>query len=148
MELSQTAHRVDDLVMQSNNLSDEGHFDSANIQENALLCQARLKDMYEPAKKRRSVLEEAMEFYKFHFELDTELQWIKDHLPLALSEELGQNLHQAQNMHKKHKKLQAEIFGHQPVIDKSLESGHALISKNHPESKYVIYKQAKEVMCY
>uniref|UniRef100_V5GNX9 Spectrin beta chain, non-erythrocytic 5 n=1 Tax=Anoplophora glabripennis TaxID=217634 RepID=V5GNX9_ANOGL len=136
-ELSQCANRVDDLVGQSNNLSDEGHFDSDGIKRNVLASQQRLNDLYKPAQKRREDLEEALEFYKFNFELDAELQWIKEHLPLASSDELGQNLHQAQNLHKKHKKLEAEIVGHQPVIDKTLDIGHNLIDQNHPEKQKI-----------
>lgn len=96
-----------------------------------------MKALYEPAQKRRAALEEALEFYKFRFELDAELQWIKEHLPLASSVELGQDLHQAQILHKKHKKLEAEIVGHQPVIDKSLEHGQRFIDQKHPEHRQV-----------
>lgn len=135
-ELTQCTQRVDDLVGQSQNLSD-GHFDSESIRQSALVSQKRLKELYEPAQKRRAALEEALEFYKFRFELDAELQWIKEHLPLATSDELGQDLHQAQILHKKHKKLEAEIVGHQPVIDKSLEHGQALINQKHPEHRKV-----------
>lgn len=136
-ELALCSNRVDDLVNQSNNLRDEGHFDSDGIRENVLSSQQRLKDLYDPAQKKREDLEEALKFYKFNFELDAELQWIKEHLPLASSEELGQNLHQAQNLHKKHKKLEAEIVGHQPVIDKTLDNAHNLIDQNHPEKQKV-----------
>ncbi|KAJ8972184.1 hypothetical protein NQ314_000314 [Rhamnusium bicolor] len=128
-ELTQCSNRVDDLVGQSNNLSDEGHFDSVGIRNNVLESQQRLKDLYNPAQLRREALEEALKFYEFSFELDAELQWIKEHLPLASSDELGQNLHQAQNLYKKHKKLEAEIVGHQPVIDKTLETGQYLIQQ-------------------
>ncbi|XP_023018167.2 spectrin beta chain, non-erythrocytic 5 kst isoform X2 [Leptinotarsa decemlineata] len=132
-DLAFSANRVDDLVSQSQNLSDEGHFDSDRIKENALASQKVLKDLYKPAQERRAALEEALKFFKFNFELDAEMQWIKEHLALASSEELGQNLHQAQNLHKKHKKLEAEISGHRPVIDKTLETGQDLININHPE---------------
>ncbi|VEN48181.1 unnamed protein product [Callosobruchus maculatus] len=136
-ELSHLAERVEDLVVQSHNLSDEGHFDSEAIRENALASKKRVEEMYGPAQKRKAALEEALDFYKFGFELDAELQWIKEHMPMASSEELGQNLHQAQNLHKKHKKLEAEIAGHQPVIDKTLETGQALIDNMHPERKQI-----------
>lgn len=83
-------------------------------------------------------MEESLRFHKFGFELDAELQWIKDHLPQASSTTLGQNLHQAQTLHKKHKKLEAEIAGHQPMIDKTLASGQTLIDQAHPEKKKVV----------
>ncbi|XP_046689141.1 spectrin alpha chain, non-erythrocytic 1-like, partial [Homalodisca vitripennis] len=44
---------------------------------------------------------------------------------------------QAQSLHKKHKKLEAEILGHQPMIDKTLASGEALVHQSHPETKQV-----------
>lgn len=78
-----------------------------------------------------------MRFHKFGFELDAELQWIKDHIPLASSTALGQNLHQTQSLYKKHKKLDAEITGHQSMIDKTLQTGQALIEQMHPENKKV-----------
>ena len=79
------------------------------------------------------MLEESLRFHKFGFELNAELQWVRDHKPLATSNLLGQNLHQAQSLHKKHKKLEAEIEGHQSMIDKTLASGRALIDQKHPQ---------------
>ncbi|XP_008201528.1 spectrin alpha chain, non-erythrocytic 1 isoform X2 [Tribolium castaneum] len=133
-ELGQCAARVDELVNKSNDMMHDGHFDADAIRQKALDGQKRLKQLEEPARKRRDVLEEALKFYNFHFELDAELQWIKEHLPLASSATLGQNLHQAQNLFKKHKKLEAEIVGHQPAIDKTLQAGQTLVDLKHPES--------------
>lgn len=58
-------------------------------------------------------------------------------MPAATSTEFGQNLHQTQNLHKKHKKLQAEILGHDPTIKRTLKSGQALIEQDHPDGKKV-----------
>lgn len=137
-DLSQCAYRVDELRKQSEEMAQDGHFDSPSIKNDADKCKKKLKDLNVPMRQRREDLEESLKFYKFGFELDNELQWIKDHLPLASSDILGQNLHQAQNLFKKHKKLEAEIIGHQPVIDKTLEGGRALIEQKHPEHKKVI----------
>ncbi|RZC41345.1 spectrin alpha chain, non-erythrocytic 1, partial [Asbolus verrucosus] len=133
-ELMLCTSRVDELVNKSNDMMHDGHFDADTIRNKALDGQKRLKELAEPSKRRRAALDEALKFYKFGFELDAELQWIKEHLPLASSDTLGQNLHQAQNLFKKHKKLEAEIAGHQPVIDKTLQVGQNLVELNHPES--------------
>lgn len=102
-----------------------------------ILNDCRFITLREPANKRRAALEESLRFHKFVFEVDAQQQWIKEHLPLAASEKLGQNLHQAQSLHKKHRKLEAEIVGHQPMIDRTLASGQALIGQAHPETKQV-----------
>lgn len=83
------------------------------------------------------MLEESLRFHKFGFELDTELQWVREHKPLATSELIGQNLHQAQSLHKKHKKLEAEVEGHQPMIDKTLATGQQLLDQKHPKAQDV-----------
>lgn len=98
----------------------------------------RFTSLESPARKRREALEESLRFHKFGFELEAELGWIREHLPSASSETLGSNLHQAQSLHKKHKKLEAEILGHQPMIDRTLASGEVLVHQSHPETKQVI----------
>ncbi|CAG9824099.1 unnamed protein product [Phaedon cochleariae] len=136
-ELSQCAGRVDELAERGRHLADDGHFDAERIGARATESRRRLEALAEPARARRAALEEALDFYEFGFGLDAEMQWIKEHLALASKEELGQHLHQTQMLHKKHKKLEAEISGHQPVIDKTLESGQALIDIDHPEKEKI-----------
>ncbi|XP_075227745.1 spectrin beta chain, non-erythrocytic 5 kst isoform X2 [Lycorma delicatula] len=136
-DVSQWKQKIGDLVALGQEMAHEGHFDADNILKASQDCQEKFASLQEPARKRREALEESLRFHKFGFELETELGWIREHLSLASSETLGQNLHQAQSLHKKHKKLEAEIIGHQPMIDKTLASGEALIHQNHPETKQV-----------
>ena len=93
----------------------------------------------DPLQRRRTKLEEALRFHNFNFEIDNELQWIRDREPAARSETLGQDLHTAQTLDKKHKKLEAELTAHQPAIDNSLANGHALIEQNHPQKDKVTH---------
>jgi len=102
-----------------------------------ILNDRRFSTLRELAEKHRAALEESLRFHKFVFELDAQLQWIKEFLPLAASEKLGQNLDQAQSLHKDHHKLEAEIVSHQPMIDRTLASGQALTGQAHPETKQV-----------
>ncbi|XP_043493138.1 spectrin beta chain, non-erythrocytic 5 isoform X1 [Polistes fuscatus] len=136
-DMCQWEQKVDDLVAMGQEMAHEGHFDAANILKSSQATQRKFRSLKEPAQKRREALEESLRFHKFGFELDAELQWIKDHLPQVSSTTLGQNLHQAQMLHKKHKKLEAEIAGHRPMIDKTLASGQALIEQAHPERKKI-----------
>ncbi|XP_044574402.1 spectrin beta chain, non-erythrocytic 1 isoform X3 [Cotesia glomerata] len=136
-DMSQWELKVDDLVAMGQEMAHEGHFDAKNILKSSQATQLKFRSLKIPAKKRREALEESLRFHKFRFELDAELHWIKDHQPQASSTMLGQNLHQAQTLHKKHKKLEAEIIGHQPMIDKALATGQGLIDQSHPERKKI-----------
>jgi len=71
--------------------------------------------------------------------MDNEVQWIREREPAARSQALGQDLHTAQMLDKKHKKLEAELTGHQPAIDHSLANGHNLIEQHHPQKDKVWY---------
>lgn len=136
-EITLWEQKIDELVISGEEMAHEGHFDSKNIKDETKDIQNQFKQLKDPVDKRREALEESLRFHKFVFELDAELQWINEHLPAASSETFGQNLHQAQSLHKKHKKLQTEITGHQPMITKALTSAQTLIELNHPEKKRV-----------
>ncbi|CRK98513.1 CLUMA_CG011869, isoform A [Clunio marinus] len=127
--------KIDELVQTSEEMAHEGHFDANNIKNETKNLQNQFKNLKDPVEKRRAALDESLKFHKFNFEVDSELQWINERLPAASSETMGQNLYQAQSMDKKHKKMEAEINGHQPIIDKTLAFGQTLIQQNHPESE-------------
>jgi spectrin beta len=95
----------------------------------------------DPLNKRREKLEEALRFHSFIFEVDSQLQWIRDREPAAKSEKLGQDLHTAQSLDKKHRKLEAELTGHAHAIDHTLAAGQVLIDQKHPQKDEVfLYK--------
>ncbi|XP_025833247.1 spectrin beta chain, non-erythrocytic 1 [Agrilus planipennis] len=136
-ELSLCKARIEELLLQSDEMAQEGHFNAHKVNKKALEAKAKLADLDEPVKRRREELEESLKFYKFAFEVDSELQWIKEHFPALGSDSLGQNLHQTQTLYKKHNKLEAEILGHEPIITKTVENGQALVDEDHPRKKNV-----------
>lgn len=129
--------KIDELVVSGEEMAHEGHFDSKNIRDETKDIQTQFRHLKEPVDRRREALEESLRFHNFVFELDAELQWINEHMPAANSDTFGSNLHQAQSLYKKHKKLQLEIQGHQPMITRALTSGQTLIEQQHPEKKRV-----------
>lgn len=136
-DMSHMSLRVHDLINQSQDMDEDGHFNSETIYKGTTTSKQKLKDLNSPVQRRRAALEEALEYYEFGFQIDSEMQWIKEHLPLVTSEEVANNLHQALSFHKKNQKLHTEITGHQPVINKVLELGQKLIKQRHPESASV-----------
>lgn len=65
------------------------------------------------------------------------MQWISERMGAAASETVGNDLHAAQGFYKKHKKLLAEIAGHRPSIDRTLERGSELIEEGIPDGDKV-----------
>ena len=103
--------KISELVQSGEDMAQEGHFDANNIKNETVNLQNQFRNLKDPIAQRRDALDESLRLHKFIFEVETELQWINERLPLATSDAYGQNLYQAQNLDKKHKKLQAEIEG-------------------------------------
>ncbi|XP_042865885.1 spectrin beta chain, non-erythrocytic 5-like isoform X7 [Penaeus japonicus] len=136
-EMNNMDRKISDMCATGDQMVQEGHFDADNIEQACASAKKRFETLKDPAARRRAALEESLRWHEFNFELDAEMQWIKEHMPLATSTVLGQNLHEAQNLNKKHAKLTAEIQGHQPQINKTLAKGVKLQEDKHPENKMI-----------
>lgn len=129
-ELSNLNSKVKELVEQGKALA-ASHFDPKSIIEASSDVVSRLNDLSDPVQKRKNFLHEYLKFYQFDFELNTELQWIKEHETSTDTSDVAKNLTDALNMMKKHQKLEREVLGHQTQIDKMLAIGEGLISQEH-----------------
>ncbi|CAG2101157.1 unnamed protein product [Medioppia subpectinata] len=91
-----------------------------------------LSQMKSPLEERRVRLLESFKFYEFEFEINAELQWIREHYPSAKSRTVGHNLTDAQNVMKKWKQnLEREVLGHECKIQKTLTKGAELVQQKH-----------------
>lgn len=130
-DLANMQNKTEDLVLLGHGMAKEGHFDAQNILAHTSDLQDKYAQLKDPSAQRRQRLEEALKLYQFIFEVDSEKQWIKEHVPSASSKEFGQSLLEAQNLDKKHFKLERELVGHTPVIDKIVAQSKALIALKH-----------------
>ena len=142
-DLSSWQAKVGELEDHGRQMS-ASHFDGISIVNAASEVTSRFKDLTEPVVKRRNFLNESLKFFQFEFELNTELQWITEHEAAVSATDAVQNLTDAQNVMKKHQKLEREVLGHQSQIDKSLANGEALISQDH-YSKGSVASKCKEL---
>ncbi|XP_050686605.1 spectrin alpha chain-like [Eriocheir sinensis] len=143
-DMNTMERKISDLYNTGDQMVQDGHFDAANIKASCVAAKDRFNNLKDPAARRRAALEESLRWHEFNFEVDAEMQWIKEHMALATSTVLGQNLHEAQTLNKKHVKLKAEIQGHQPQINKTLAKGKKLVGEHHPE-KALIEKRCDEL---
>ncbi|XP_076359799.1 spectrin beta chain, non-erythrocytic 5 kst [Tachypleus tridentatus] len=139
-ELGVWENKVQEVINLGQEMARQGHFDAPNILKAAKAVSERSSSLEAPAAERRHQLEESLKFHQFNFDVDAEMQWIRDHLPAASSEDVGQNLIDAQNLYKKHLKLEREIHGHQPIIDKLLACGEALADQKHFAASSILIK--------
>lgn len=67
-----------------------------------IACVFRFSKLSEPAAERRQQLEDSLTLQQFCRDVEDELQWIKEHRPLAESADYGKSLVGVQNLQKKH----------------------------------------------
>lgn len=67
-----------------------------------LLVIFRYESLSEPATIRRDNLEDALLMYQYYRDVEDELSWIQEKLPIASSTDLGNSLNAVQNLMKKH----------------------------------------------
>lgn len=146
-EITTWEAKILDLVQFSRDMASNGHFDAPNIVRTTKSLSDRFGRLRGPAEERRHQLQESLKLYQFNFDVDTEKQWITEHLPAASSSDLGQNLIDAQNLYKKHQKLEREIQGHQGIMDKTLAVGRALVDQHHFAADSV-KEQCRELEAY
>ncbi|XP_030641796.1 spectrin beta chain, erythrocytic [Chanos chanos] len=96
------------------------------VEQQAL--QRDFQQLFTPLDQRRGRLEAAKAVYQFYRDLADEILWVEERLPMALSEEHGNNLQSVQLLLKKNQTLQKEIEGHQPRVDEVVERGRRMMA--------------------
>ncbi|XP_029453305.1 spectrin beta chain, non-erythrocytic 5 [Rhinatrema bivittatum] len=97
----------------------------------------RYKSLSEPLQKRRANLEAKKLLYQFFRDLDDELAWVQEKLPLASSKDYGQSLAAVQSLLEKHQNLENEISGRCALIEVVTDTGDKLMKGGHFASKEI-----------
>ncbi|NXV72256.1 SPTB1 protein, partial [Atlantisia rogersi] len=88
----------------------------------------RFLDLLEPLERRRKELETAKAMYQLKRDLEDEMLWVQERLPLARSMDHGTNLPSIQRMTKRNETLQKELAGHDPRLAEVLSRGEAVVA--------------------
>ncbi|XP_033996304.1 spectrin family protein isoform X2 [Trematomus bernacchii] len=80
-------------------------------------------NLQDPLQLRRQRLLASKEAHQFNRDLEDEILWVKERMPLADSTDHGKDLPTVQLLIKKNQTLQKEIQGHQPRIDEIQRRG-------------------------
>ncbi|XP_054855022.1 spectrin beta chain, non-erythrocytic 4 [Eublepharis macularius] len=93
----------------------------------------RIVRLIEPLKERRRILLASKEVRQVSQDLEDEIAWVQDRLPLALLEDHGSNLQAVQQFIKKNQNLCREIQVHKPRVEDVLERASTIATIKSPE---------------
>ncbi|KAJ8401132.1 hypothetical protein AAFF_G00387140 [Aldrovandia affinis] len=111
--------------------------DRPKLEAEQQVLQQEFEQLLTPLAQRRGKLEATRAVHQFYRDLADEILWVEERLPLAMSEEHGNNLQAVQLLLKKNQTLQKEIEGHEPRIDEVLDRGRRMVAAESPESEHI-----------
>ncbi|XP_051502717.1 spectrin beta chain, non-erythrocytic 1-like isoform X2 [Myxocyprinus asiaticus] len=111
--------------------------DQPKLEAEQQTLQRDFQKLLTPLAQRRGRLEAVKAVHQFFRDLADEILWVNERLPMAMSEDHGNNLQTVQLLLKKNQSLQKEIDSHQPRIDEVLERGRRMVvvAEGNPEAE-------------
>uniref|UniRef100_A0A3B4BA65 Spectrin beta chain n=1 Tax=Periophthalmus magnuspinnatus TaxID=409849 RepID=A0A3B4BA65_9GOBI len=119
---------VEELQSQSQALSQEGK-GSEEVDGQRVSVERRFHTLQAPLQKRRDMLMASREIHQFNRDVEDEILWVEERMPLATSTDHGHNLQTVQLLIKKNQK---EIQGHQPRYDDIFERSQNVLRQSSP----------------
>ncbi|KAG5278564.1 hypothetical protein AALO_G00100320 [Alosa alosa] len=114
---------VVELQSQAVALSQEGR-DTEEVDGQRQVVEQKFSELLDPLRKRKNMLMVSLEIHQFNRDVEDEILWVEERMPIAMSTDHGHNLQTVQLLIKKNQTLQKEIQGHQ---------AQATTSRSQPE---------------
>lgn len=118
---------IEELQSQAQALSQEGESPD-EVDSKRLTVQTKFMELLEPLNERKHNLLASREIHQFNRDVEDEILWVGERMPLATSTDHGHNLQTVQLLIKKNQTLQKEIQGHQPRIDDIFERSQSIVT--------------------
>uniref|UniRef100_A0A671R4T2 Spectrin beta chain n=1 Tax=Sinocyclocheilus anshuiensis TaxID=1608454 RepID=A0A671R4T2_9TELE len=122
---------VEELQSQAHVLRQEGK-DTDEVDGRRKVVEQKFKELLDPLQKRKDFLMASREIHQFNRDVEDEILWVEERMPLATSTDHGHNLQTVQLLIKKNQTLQKEIQGHQPRCDDIFERSQSILKADSP----------------
>uniref|UniRef100_A0A667YXW3 Spectrin beta chain n=1 Tax=Myripristis murdjan TaxID=586833 RepID=A0A667YXW3_9TELE len=127
---------VGDLQVQAASMPQQGQIKETVAGRQAAV-ETRMVRLIEPLKERRRILLASKEVHQVGRDLEDEILWVQERLPMATAQEHGSSLQAVQQLMKKNQTLQRELQGHRSRIEDVLERAGIIASIRSPEADCV-----------
>ncbi|XP_052008385.1 spectrin beta chain, non-erythrocytic 4-like isoform X3 [Xyrauchen texanus] len=124
---------VGELQAQATSIPQQGEV-MEKVSEKQAGVETRIVQLIEPLKERRRILLASKEVHQVGRDLEDEILWIQERLPMATSQEHGTSLQAVQQLMKKNQSLQRELHGHRSRVEDVLERAGVIASIRSPEA--------------
>ncbi|NWJ06160.1 SPTN5 protein, partial [Crypturellus undulatus] len=136
--------RLQELVTTAQEFQQQKHFLADELEDRVDQLVQRYKSLRDPLQQRRGSLEAGRLQYQFFRDVDEELAWVREKLPMASSRDYGQSLATVQSLQEKHQILENEINSRDALTKVVLSTGQKLVRGGHSAS-HKIMEHLKEL---
>ncbi|NWX12365.1 SPTN5 protein, partial [Aegotheles bennettii] len=130
--------RLQEIVVTAQQFQKEKHFLADELEERVDQLVQRYKSLRGPLQERRASLEASRLQYQFFQDVDEELAWVHEKIPMASSRDYGQSLVTVQSLQEKHQNLENEISSRDALTKAVLSTGQKLVRGGHPASRKIM----------
>ncbi|XP_061823762.1 spectrin beta chain, non-erythrocytic 1 isoform X1 [Nerophis lumbriciformis] len=127
---------VQELQSQSQVLSQEGK-GSEEVDGQRIGVEKKFCSLQAPLQSRRENLMSSREIHQFNRDVEDEILWVEERMPVATSTDHGHNLQTVQLLIKKNQTLQKEIRGHQPRYDDIFQRSQHILRQDRPTTELI-----------
>ncbi|KAG7470716.1 hypothetical protein MATL_G00116770 [Megalops atlanticus] len=127
---------VGELQVQAASIPQQGLVRDTMSEKQAVV-ETRIVRLIEPLKERRRILLASKEVHQVSRDLEDEILWVQERLPMATSKEHGNSLQAVQQLMKKNQSLQRELQGHRARVEDVLDRAGVIASIRSPEADLV-----------
>ncbi|KAK2848225.1 hypothetical protein Q7C36_009907, partial [Tachysurus vachellii] len=135
-QMEEWCNEVCDLQLQSSSLPEE-YVITDKVSERQAEAEARIIRLIEHLKERRRILLASKEVHQVRRDLQDEIMWVQERLPLATSQETGSSLQAVQQLMKKNQSLQRELESHRGHLEEVMDRATIFSSVRTSEAEYV-----------
>ncbi|KAB0407502.1 hypothetical protein E2I00_007676 [Balaenoptera physalus] len=114
-EMAVREKEVEAIQAQAKALAQEDQ-GAGEVERTSRAVEEKFRALCQPMKERCRRLQASREQHQFHRDVEDEILWVTERLPMASSMEHGKDLPSVQLLMKKNQTLQKEIQGHEPRI--------------------------------
>ncbi|NXP72171.1 SPTN5 protein, partial [Ramphastos sulfuratus] len=137
-DISSHRDRLQELVVTAQQFQKGKHFLADELEEKVDQLMQRYKRLRDPLQERRGSLEASRLQYQFFRDVDEELAWVREKLPMASSRDYGQSLATVQSLQEKHQNLENEISSREALTKAVLSTGQKLVRGGHSASRKIM----------
>ncbi|KAG7483995.1 hypothetical protein MATL_G00044300 [Megalops atlanticus] len=101
------------------------------------VVETRIVRLIEPLKERRRILLATKEVHQVTRDLEDEILWVQERLPMATCKDPGNTLAAVQLLMQKNESLQRDLHGRQPRIEDVMDRAALIASIRSPEADFV-----------